>query len=378
MPTSLASLRLPLPLSLCPLTLCGCLSLWMVASASAVDVPLGTPATFDGSFSGAEALVFADLDGDGDPDALAGGAGELAVWLNDGSASTWTKTSVDTGVTTPASIVAADLDGDGDVDFAAADSGANTLSWYENTAGDASTWTRTDVATTETGVRSVVAADLDGDGDLDLLSAAEDLERVVWWSYDAATGFSTTPQVIASSLGAARSVYPMDMDRDGDVDVLATAGTSLLWFENSSAGTAWTSRSIDATLNAPNVAMAHDFDGDSDLDVVLSDGGGDTVYAFENQGSGTWVRVDIASADGPHSLGLVDLDADGDGDLVGSATDDDAVFWLEHPNAPWTDDWTFRDIQTSAGGARQVATADLDRDGDLDIAAALLTDGDLR
>ena len=354
-------------------------SAWTPSGAFAVEIPLGTPSTIDGSFANAEAQAFADLDNDGDVDALAAGAGEVAVWLNNGDGSVWTKDSVDTSVTTPVAVFAADFDDDGDTDFAAADSATGTLSWYENTAGDAMSWSRTDVVTTETGVHSVAAADMDGDGDLDLLTAASTLERVTWWAYDSATGFSSTPVVVASSLTGARFATPADLDRDGDLDVLATADGELFWFESSSSGTSWSSSSIDATLGSPIFAKALDLDLDADVDLVVTDSSDDKVYAYENSGAQVWSREEIASVNGAFSISALDFDADGDTDFLGSATDGDLVFWLEHPEGdPWTDAWTLRTIQATAGGPNQTAAADLDGDGDVDLAAALNTDGDLR
>lgn len=356
-----------------------CCSPWGAGRLFAVEVALGSPSTIDGSFANAEALTFADLDNDGDVDALAAGAGEIAVWLNNGDGTVWAKDSVDAGVTTPVSLVAADLDGDGDVDFAAADSGAATLSWYENSAGDAMSWSRVDVVTTETGVQSVAAADMDGDGDLDLLTAAGTLERVAWWPYDSATGFSSTPVVVASSITATRFATPADLDKDGDMDVLATADGELLWFEGSSSGTSWTSSSIDATLGSPIFAKALDLDLDADVDLVVTDSSDDKVYAYENSGSQSWGREEIASVNGAYSISALDFDSDGDADFVGSATDGDLVFWLEHPDGdPWTDIWTLRTVQATAGGPYRATAADLDGDGDVDLAAALKTDGDLR
>ena len=72
----------------------------------------------------------------------------------------------------------ADLDGDGDVDILATSGG---VVWYENTDGDGSFSTGTDITSSADGAKSVYAADLDGDGDIDVLSGSYNDDRVVWY-----------------------------------------------------------------------------------------------------------------------------------------------------------------------------------------------------
>ena len=70
------------------------------------------------------------------------------------------------------SVFAADLDGDGDMDLASASNGDNKIAWYENTDGNGTFGSQQIVSTSADGADSVFAADLDGDGDMDLASAS--------------------------------------------------------------------------------------------------------------------------------------------------------------------------------------------------------------
>ena len=66
----------------------------------------------------------------------------------------------------------ADLDGDGDLDIVSASFNDDTIAWYENNGAANPTFTAADIATSADGASTVHVADLDGDGDLDIVSAS--------------------------------------------------------------------------------------------------------------------------------------------------------------------------------------------------------------
>ena len=66
------------------------------------------------------------------------------------------------------------------------------------------------------------AADLDGDGDLDVLSASSDDDKIAWYENDG-TGQFGPQQVITTQADGANSVYAGDFDGDGDLDVLSAS-----------------------------------------------------------------------------------------------------------------------------------------------------------
>jgi hypothetical protein len=74
--------------------------------------------------------------------------------------------------------VAADLDGDGDLDVLAASSGDGEIAWYENTGGSGTFGAQQLISSTELSSCSVFVADIDGDGDLDPLSTSWTHDRV--------------------------------------------------------------------------------------------------------------------------------------------------------------------------------------------------------
>ena len=66
----------------------------------------------------------------------------------------------------------ADIDGDGDLDIVSASENDDTIAWYENDGAADPTFTAADIATSADGAWDVFIADIDGDGDLDIVSAS--------------------------------------------------------------------------------------------------------------------------------------------------------------------------------------------------------------
>ena len=88
------------------------------------------------------------------------------------------------------------------------------------------------IAASADGARSVFAIDLDGDDDVDVLSASSNDNVVAWYENDGAQSF--TKRVISTSADGVFSVYAIDLDGDGDVDVLSASSESdaVAWYEN--------------------------------------------------------------------------------------------------------------------------------------------------
>ena len=79
------------------------------------------------------------------------------------------------------SVYAADLDGDGDMDVLSASYIDDTIAWYENTDGLGSFGSQQVITTAADYALSVYAADIDGDGDMDVLSASHNDDKIAWY-----------------------------------------------------------------------------------------------------------------------------------------------------------------------------------------------------
>ena len=80
-----------------------------------------------------------------------------------------------------------------------------------------------DISTTATQVHGVFVADMDNDGDMDIVSASTDIDAIAWYENDGAADPSWTAADIATSADGAFSVFAADMDNDGDMDIVSAS-----------------------------------------------------------------------------------------------------------------------------------------------------------
>ena len=174
-----------------------------------------------------------------------------------------------------ASVYAVDIDGDGDVDVVTASYGSDQVEWFENSGGGDPTWTAHLISSGCDGAVHVHAADVDGDGDVDVLAACE-LGRAVLWFEN--SGEPTAPKwsgfvVFSDDKSAPHGVFAVDVDGDGDVDIVtAIEGPDVgYWYENDGASLPkFTARVLGTGLSTAHAVYALDLDGDADVDVLTA------------------------------------------------------------------------------------------------------------
>lgn len=353
----------------------------------------------------------ADLNGDGAVDVLSASlADDKIAWyesqIGDAGAD-GDGFGVQKVITTDLELVedvhAADLDGDGDADILSASSFDDKLAWYENRIGEA----RADsdgfgpqktITTSADGAQSVFAADLDGDGDRDVLTPASNGDKIAWYENQVGEGGDGNgfgpEQVITTSAETAYSVFATDLDGDGDADVLSASSfdDKVAWYENKideerADRDGFASQQVITSHADGAVAVyATDLDGDGDADVLLASSYDDRVAWSENQigegetdGNGFGdLRTITTEASYAASIFAADLDGDGDADVLSASRFDDRVAWYENQVGERGSDGdgfgSQETITTDADEAQSVHAADLNGSGRVDVLSASTND----
>jgi PKD repeat protein len=293
---------------------------------------------------------------------------------NPGRAQTYFETHIiDNHTYGTCSLEAPDIDGDGDLDVLAAANEDHDVIWWRNDGGEPVAWSKFTIGQNVFEAHSAYAADLDGDDDLDVIATAYRYSQVYWWRNDGGDPIEWTRFTISNTFNAGHEVYASDLDNDGDNDVLGASSNlnRISWWRNDGGDPIiWSEQVIDGDVGLAKSVRTADIDGDSLMDVIGASLGDNDVIWYRNNGGDPIVWTEfLIDGDfwGAHRVQAIDMDYDGDYDIVGTAC-------LGHQIAWWRNDggepvsWTKQIVGEGIINACVAMAADLDNDDDLDIA----------
>jgi hypothetical protein len=309
-----------------------------------------------------------DLDGDGDLDiVLAKGRHwplHNRVLMNDGQGRF---TAVNLGATADRTYsgLLTDLDGDGDLDVVVSNDNPDEKVTYRNNGRAGferlGTWGEAGWPT-----RNAAVADLDGDGRPDVIAANRQAPSQVCLN-DGDGGFARDA-CFPLPTESATSIVPADFNGDGSIDLAVPhrdGGQSYVYLNDGHASFTSTVPFGPAD-SAARTAAAGDLDGDGDADLVAGDQR-QGVFVYINDGSGALAAAGALgdSALVPYSVAVLDMNLDGFVDVVVGYLGAPGAVFFNDGAAGFTDVVRFGDGQGAAYGT---ALGDLDGDGYPDIA----------
>ncbi len=268
------------------------------------------------------------------------------------------------------SVYAADIDNDGDMDLMGAAFADNDITWWENLDGEGLSWEEHIIEPDFGRAYSVHAADINGDNNIDVLGASYGEHKINWWDNSDGQGTFAVSHTIDGDFSGALDVYTCDMDNDGDIDVVggSYSGDERWWENEDGTGLSWTAHSIGGGDSAYGIYPA-DIDDDEDIDILCAYYYSMGIGWWENiDGSGTsWSFNVICGTNNALSAYAIDLDQDGDLDVVGATAD--GVLWWDNTDGTGNN-WEQHYIDESFDDAYEVYAVDIDFDGDNDVLGA--------
>lgn len=221
------------------------------------------------------------------------------------------------------------------------------------------------LSTTIGGAQNLISFDIDGDGDLDILSSAD---KMAWWENKGELKFDE--HIISEECNGTITSRPFDIEDDGDIDIVAShydRKCISIWRNDGRQN--FVEEVLLSDFNGAHDALAADLNSDNNLDIIAargdSEGNGEIKVLIENNGS--YIEQVLYSGDFCHSVDAADINQDGKIDIVSTQFNQGVRLFTN------LGEGAYEEIFFPVNLAHYVRFSDFDKDGDMDFICAALT-----
>ena len=267
-------------------------------------------------------------------------------------------------------IYAIDIDNDGNIDVLSASINDDKIAWYQND-GSGNFGSEQIISTNADGASYVFASDLDNDGDVDVISASRNDDKIAWYENDGLGNFGSE-QIISSNADGAMSIHVADINNDGFIDVLSASfyDNKIAWYENDGSGNFGSEQIISTNVLYATSVFAIDLDNDGNIEIIAASAGNNNIVYFKDSlGSLYSEHIISNNADYPYSIYATDINNDGNIDILISDLDS---YLKYHKNVGSSNYASV--LVSDLSPTYSVYAEDIDNDGNMDIISASTED----
>lgn len=233
----------------------------------------GEQKVFDGNAGSPYSIYGADFTGNGSLDlAFASNENGKTAWCKNEGSTLSEQNVIATNADGARSVHAGDISSNGNIDIAMVASsfaGTNKVSWYRNTPGGFAS--ENIVSQKHQGLRSVIAVDVTQNDNVDLLAASAGDGKIAWYKNTDGYGTFSEQKVITTNAPGVQTIAVADVDGDGDYDVLSASNRKgkIAWYENLDDQEGFSDQKVITSQGNYSALHVADIKQDGDPDVIF-------------------------------------------------------------------------------------------------------------